>query len=117
MAYLRHYWNGNVVSVYEIKGSVTIGRHPECGIAIDDPTVSGRHAILEGTGRTFGLRDLESTNGVLLKGKKVTRVILESGDIFAIGTHEFEYLYTMPNDLDRTLEIKKSWIPGVYFTK
>jgi len=117
MAYLRHYINGSVVSIYEIKDSLIIGRHPHCNISIDDPTISARHAELQvDTGRCE-LIDLQSTNGVRIDGEKVSQVSLENRNLFALGTHEFEFLLEIPNDLDKTLKIKKSWIPGVYFTK
>ncbi len=117
MAYLRHYLNGDIVSMYEIKDTVIIGRHPKCHIAINDPTVSGKHARLDVEEKSCLLRDLESTNGVRINGEKVTEFNVTSGMLFSIGTHEFEFLLAIPNDLDKTLKIKKSWIPGVYFTE
>ncbi len=117
MAYLRHYVNGSVVSIYEIKGTVTIGRHPHCNISIDEPTISGRHAQLRVAAASCELIDLDSTNGVRVSGEKVSRALLCNGQLFSLGTHEFEFLLAIPNDLDKTLKIKKSWIPGVYFTE
>ncbi|WP_086931214.1 FHA domain-containing protein [Agarilytica rhodophyticola] len=117
MAYLRHYWNGNVVSMYEIKETVLLGRHPTCNITIDDPTISSSHAKLTLTSENCRLEDTDSTNGIRLNGKQISSAILSAGAIFAIGTHEFEYLQEIPHDLDKTLEIKKSWIPGVYFAR
>lgn len=117
MAYLRHHVNGDVVSVYEIKDTVTIGRHPRCNISIDDPTISGEHAELVVHDNRCELNDKNSTNGVHLAGNKVDHTILHPGNVFTIGTHEFEYLLEIPNDLGKTLKIKKSWIPGVYFTE
>lgn len=118
MAYLRHYWNGNTVTFYEIKETVTIGRQKDCNIPIDDPTVSALHAQLQINDNDCTLTDLNSTNGVRLRGKNIEAATpLKPGDLFSIGTHEFEFLLDIPNDLDRTLKIKKSWIPGVYFTE
>jgi len=117
MAYLRHYLNGNVVTIYEIKDRAVIGRHLDCHISIDDPTVSGKHVELVITEESCLLKDLESTNGIRVDGDKVTSASVSPGQFFAIGTHEFEFLLVIPNDLDKTLKIKKSWIPGVYFTE
>lgn len=117
MAYLRHYLNGNIVTIYEIKDTLVIGRHPNCNITIDDPTVSGEHAELIVGERTCELQDKDSTNGVRVKGEQISKTVIEAGTLFSIGTHEFEYLLEIPNDLDKTLKIKKSWIPGVYFAK
>ncbi len=117
MAYLRHYVNGSVVSLYEVKDKVVIGRHPDCNITIDDPTISSEHAVLVVSGVNSQIKDNGSTNGVRVDGEKSLEATLEPGMRFSIGTHEFEYLLEIPNDLDKTLKIKKSWIPGVYFTE
>lgn len=117
MAYLRHYLNGSIVTLYEIKDTVTIGRHPNCSITIDDPTVSGQHAELVVAEQSCEVRDTASTNGVRIAGNKVQQAVLAPGNVFTIGTHEFEYLLEIPDDLGKTLKIKKSWIPGVYFTE
>ncbi len=117
MAYLRHYVNGSVVSLYEVKDTLVIGRHPDCNITIDDPTISSEHAVLDVSDDSAHVKDNDSTNGLRVDGEKVKEADLEPGMRFSIGTHEFEYLLEIPNDLDKTLKIKKSWIPGVYFTE
>ncbi len=117
MAYLKHFYNGNTISIYEINEKVTIGRHVDNDIAIEDPIISGFHAELCLNASQYTLIDLDSTNGSYYKGKDVKSVALKSGDIFTIGSHEFELSDTLPNDLDKTLKIKKSWIPGIYFTE
>ena len=40
-----------------------IGRDPAADIALDDPRVSWRHAILKADGQSWMLADLGSTNG------------------------------------------------------
>lgn len=117
MAYLRHLLNGNVVTIYEIAELTTLGRNLSCDIAIDDPTVSGEHAQIRFADDQCSIRDLDSTNGVMVQGSKQKDATLASGQTFSIGSHEFEFLTEIPNDLDKTLKIKKSWIPGVYFTE
>ncbi|WNO09891.1 FHA domain-containing protein [Teredinibacter sp. KSP-S5-2] len=117
MAYLRHLFNGTTVTIYELRDAITIGRHPNCQIRVDDPTVSGHHASLSPEDEGWFLQDVGSTNGVLVKSKKVDRLLMEPGCLFEIGTHEFEFFDELPNDLGRTLKIKKSWIPGVYYTE
>ncbi len=117
MAYLKHLFNGTTVTVYELREAVTLGRSMNCQIRVDDPTVSGEHAFLTPSENGWELKDSGSTNGILIKGKPVESVTLESGVIFELGTHEFEFLENLPNDLGKTLKIKKSWIPGVYYTE
>ncbi len=53
-----------------------LGRGPEANVQIDDPSMSRKHAVLRfepsGAGATLRIRDLESRNGVILRGTKVT---------------------------------------------
>jgi len=46
---------------------VMIGRAPSNQIVIDHPTVSEQHAVLLKTGASYSLKDLDSTNGTLIK--------------------------------------------------
>ena len=117
MAYLRHWFNGQTVSVFQLGDSAIIGRHPHCAIPVDDATVSGEHARIYRGANGYEAEDLDSTNGISVRGEKVTRCELSDGDIFTLGTQEFEFLEELPRDLDKTLKIKKSWIPGVYFAE
>jgi hypothetical protein len=69
----------------------TIGRLQTCEIALDDPNVSRRHALL--TKRTDGwwIVDLGSTNGTLVNDALVKERRLGAGDRIRVGTTEFEY--------------------------
>ena len=52
--------------------SVTIGRSADSSLVIKDDYTSTHHARLEMRGSTWILRDLDSTNGTLLGGVRVT---------------------------------------------
>lgn len=117
MAYLRHVVNGSTVAIYELGEQTVIGRSAECPIKIDDPTVSGQHVKIEKLEAGWFASDLNSTNGVFANGNKIENIALEPGVVLTIGTHDFEYLPEVPNNLERTMKIRKSWIPGIYFAK
>jgi pSer/pThr/pTyr-binding forkhead associated (FHA) protein len=54
---------------------VVIGRSADCEVRIDwDPLVSRRHASIARTADGFEVRDLGSTNGVLVDGARVIDV-------------------------------------------
>lgn len=116
MAYLRHWINGNTVSTYNLNESLVIGRSQDCHIQLDDGTVSGEHAKIYASDDYYIAEDLNSTNGISVNGKKAASIRLAQGDILTVGIHEFEFLLEAPSDYDRTQRIKKSWIPGVYYT-
>lgn len=76
-----------------------IGRSPGAGIALEDSTVSGRHAVLESEisrnrEQRFYLRDLKSKNGTYVEGKRISRAPLRDGDEFRIGWSTFRFLET-----------------------
>ncbi|MFA9445180.1 FHA domain-containing protein [Egicoccus sp. AB-alg6-2] len=64
---------------------VTVGRHPDSDIFLDDVTVSRRHAEL-GVGPEGALvRDLGSLNGSYVNGERVDERLLATGDEVQIG--------------------------------
>ena len=73
---------------------LTIGRRSECDIPIKDPAVSGSHAEIEFVGNGYILRDTGSTNGVHVKGRKITEHALKNDDLITIGEHQLKFLIT-----------------------
>ena len=73
------------------EGSITIGRGPDNMIVIDDPSVSNRHALMELTGETYRLKDLESTNGTKVNGVPITETVLRFDDRIRFGAIEARY--------------------------
>lgn len=70
----------------ELSADLTIGRRAGCDLVLDqDEKLSGRHCevVLEGGGVL--LRDLDSTNGTRVDGKRVQELPIASGDRFQIG--------------------------------
>lgn len=65
--------------------STVIGREPECALIIDDPRVSGRHALVYFAGGEFRVKDLGSTNGTLLNGSALTDAAYRDGDDLRVG--------------------------------
>lgn len=63
----------------------TIGSAEDNDIVINDKTVSRHHAVLYFDGQTFGIRDLRSTNGIVMNGFKVDDLKLRNGDSVSLG--------------------------------
>jgi len=65
---------------------VTIGRSAECECIVgDDARVSRLHLALVAVGGMVSVRDLNSTNGTFLNGRRMTRCVLQPGDRLTIG--------------------------------
>ena len=72
--------------VHEIPhDGLTIGRDPDCGIVLDSPEISRRHAIVARTDDGFTITD-ESTNGVFVNGEHAQQSHrLAEGDVIRVG--------------------------------
>jgi chromosome segregation ATPase len=69
-----------------------IGRATGCELHIDSTSVSRHHALILAGTREAIIEDLNSTNGVIVNGRKVTRQVLSDGDILTIGDIQFRYV-------------------------
>jgi hypothetical protein len=71
------------------QGEFLIGRSAECQLALDDPLVSRRHAVLIVTADSVTAKDLSSRNGVLVNGTRLEEPLkLTDGDRIMIGSQE-----------------------------
>jgi hypothetical protein len=68
-----------------------IGRSQRCDYVLSDPNVSRRHFELQLRGPDWYLVDLESTNGVVLNGRKVSTSRLKPGDEIVVGTSSLRF--------------------------
>jgi hypothetical protein len=78
--------------IYPIGKRTTIGRTADNDIQIDVPNVSRHHAVLLANPRSCRIEDLNSTNGVMVNGQRVTRQELQDGDTVTIGKSEFRFM-------------------------
>jgi hypothetical protein len=70
-------------------GDFVVGRGPECQLAVDDPLVSRKHAVLRVSGSSVLAQDLGSRNGVLVNGARIEGPReLVPGDKIRIGNQE-----------------------------
>ena len=70
--------------------SFTVGRVASCDLAVQDPTVSRRHAELELAGAGVRVRDVGSTNGTYLDGVRIIDALATPGSRVAFGKVDFE---------------------------
>jgi pSer/pThr/pTyr-binding forkhead associated (FHA) protein len=71
------------------EGEFVVGRTSDCQLSLDDPLVSRKHALLTVRGDSASVEDLNSRNGVLVNGIKITAVQpLKDGDVVRIGSQD-----------------------------
>lgn len=71
---------------------VTIGRHPESDIFLDDVTVSRRHAVVRRVGVGHQVEDAGSLNGTYVNQTRVEDTALADGDEVQIGKFKLVYV-------------------------
>jgi len=70
-------------------GSVkSIGRSPDAEFIVEAALVSRLHCQFSATADTLQVKDLGSTNGTFLNGKRVTAAELREGDRLSVGRLE-----------------------------
>ena len=79
------------------KPILLFGRHQECDVQLNSKKVSRRHCCLAQVDDYLVIRDLGSTNGVKINGKRVTEGKIHPGDELGIGN----FRYQVCGELDR----------------
>jgi pSer/pThr/pTyr-binding forkhead associated (FHA) protein len=70
---------------------VTVGRHPDSEIFLDDVTVSRRHAEFRRGPEGFSVCDVGSLNGTYVNRDRIDQVVLQGGDEVQIGKFRLVY--------------------------
>jgi len=100
MGKLVHVVDGAFVREYPLnEGIFKIGRNVDNNIQLDDDAVSGYNTeiavkpsqYMEGQ-HDFWLKDLQSTNGTKVNGKRTKKCMLKHDDVVKVGTHEFKFI-------------------------
>jgi type II secretory pathway predicted ATPase ExeA len=73
-------------------GRKIIGRTADNDLQIDSRFVSRHHSQIISTRDTCVIEDLNSTNGIYVKRRRVRRHSLNDGDVVQIGKHELTYV-------------------------
>ncbi len=88
---------------YKVTDRITIGRYRDNDIVLESKQVSRYHCTVNKDGNEIIVRDLNSSNGILINGKQVKDTQVSTGDNLQIGTEKF--IFT-------TSEEKKEKRPG-----
>jgi predicted component of type VI protein secretion system len=67
------------------RAPIIVGRHPHCDVRLRSPRVSRRHCCLTEVDGAVVVRDLGSTNGTLINGRRVGSGRLRPGDVLSIA--------------------------------
>jgi general secretion pathway protein A len=101
-----------IAELHLVPGRKVIGRTPDNDLQIDSKFISRHHCqFVTGSDGTTVVEDLNSTNGIVIRGQRVRRQTLRDGDVITMGQHELlfvdersqehEHLATTHDDLPR----------------
>ncbi len=80
-------------------GSVILGRSHSCGLALDDPLLSGQHCRIDVDDGEATVTDLQSTNGTYVEGIEITEPVeLPVRSYFQIGSSVLAVVPVRPGD-------------------
>jgi hypothetical protein len=83
--------SGDSEIVHVLGRKTTVGRTPDNDLQIEARFISRHHAvILAGPVQTI-IEDLNSTNGVRVNSRRVSRHVLKDGDVVIIGKTRFRF--------------------------
>ncbi|MBI1791635.1 MAG: DUF4123 domain-containing protein [Acidobacteria bacterium] len=81
-----------------------VGRSPRADVAVpDDPALSSLHFVIECDARGCRLRDLRSSNGTFVNGKRTAEARLRDGDRIRAGSTDFVVRMAAARDLIEVL--------------
>jgi hypothetical protein len=83
--------DGNTDFVHVLGRRTRIGRGSDNELVLDTKHVSRYHAVLLAGPVHTSIEDLNSTNGVFVNGKRVSRQVLKDGDRVMVGKTQFRY--------------------------
>lgn len=76
---------------------ILIGRDATCTLQLPSRMVSRHHSVIYKAGKHHVVRDLHSTNGVLLNGVRVTRAVIRAGDNLLMGDQKLSLSKGLPS--------------------
>ncbi|MGH8289645.1 MAG: AAA family ATPase [Steroidobacteraceae bacterium] len=92
------------------QGRIIVGRTPDNDLQIDSRFVSRHHCQITTSANSCVIEDLNSTNGIYVKSRRVRRHYLNDGDVVLIGKHELIYV---DERLARTRGSLNDTVPGI----
>jgi predicted component of type VI protein secretion system len=82
-----------IAELHLVPGRKVVGRTPDNDLQIDSKYISRHHCqLVTGSDGITVIEDLNSTNGIMLRGKRVRRHTLRDGDVISMGQHDMLYV-------------------------
>jgi pSer/pThr/pTyr-binding forkhead associated (FHA) protein len=94
--------SGGESKIYPLKKSkLVIGRSVEADLNLLDPLVSRKHCVIEKRDKVYIVRNVSTTNPLLLNDKNIAEKRLYNGDQLRIGAATLAFISDRPEDVKR----------------
>ncbi len=90
---------GNAIEL--TRDLTVVGRKEDCDLRLDHKSISKFHCVIVKMENTLLLRDLGSTNGTMVNGKKIRRATLKNNDCLNIANLPFRVQITNEDAVDK----------------
>ncbi len=100
LQHLRRIHGPSGDQVIHLTHGARLGRASDNEIVVDEDGISRHHCAFLFEGEQLAIKDLGSTNGVFVNGRRVTEAPLGSGDLLLIGRATFVVGGTLPPILE-----------------
>ena len=104
-------WSAELVRIdgernvsHSLSRRTRIGRASGCELQVDSTSVSRHHALVVTGPRETIIEDLNSTNGVIVNGRKISRAFLNDGDMVIVGDVHFRFVAQSTTPAPETFE-------------
>jgi len=84
--------DGDTEVVHVLGRKTSIGRTPDNDVQVDSRFISRHHAVILAGPAHAIIEDLNSTNGVLVNNRRITRQPLKDGDHVTVGKTQFRFV-------------------------
>jgi adenylate cyclase len=91
-------------SIPLLRSPLTVGRRESCDVCLEFSNISGRHCELTFKEGYWSVKDLNSTNGIKVNGRRVDQSALKPGDKLTIGKRNYQLQYATSAEVQKKLE-------------
>jgi pSer/pThr/pTyr-binding forkhead associated (FHA) protein len=76
---------GAMYLIREPETPAFLGSDPAANVRVDDRRVSGLHCMIDRIGEKWVIRDLATSHGTYVNGRRVDQAVLQPGDELTLG--------------------------------
>ena len=102
--------DGSVVKQWDLRDKpLTVGRGDKVDARIEDKEMSRQHFVISPQGSEYVIQDLESRNGTLVNGHRITETTLKANDKIRAGQSHFVFVEGLTTVIGKLQDDRKGY--------